>query len=247
MTPAPEDTVDTEEVRHFSALAAEWWDPAGPMAPLHRLNPVRLAWIRDQVAEAFGRDPKSSAILSGLRLLDIGCGAGLAAEPFRRMGGDVVAIDPAEANIAIARRHAEESGLAIDYRAATAETLAAGGERFDIVTALEVVEHVTDVPAFIGTAASMLKPGGLLIVATINRTAKAFLLAIVGAEYVLRWLPRGTHHYEKLVTPAEIESACALSGLLIAGRTGIAYTPIADLWRLSHDMDVNYMMSARAP
>ena len=240
-------TVDTDEVARFSALAADWWDASGPMAPLHRLNPVRLAWIKAEVTATFGRDPKGADAYAGLRMLDVGCGAGLVAEPFRRLGGKIVAIDPSEENIAVARLHAAEAGLAIDYRATTAEELSEAGARFDVVTALEVVEHVTDVPAFIGACAAMVKPGGLLIVATINRTAKAFALAIVGAEYLLRWLPRGTHRYDRLVTPKELEAAFADAGLSVAAETGIMYVPIADTWRQTADMDVNYMMAAERP
>jgi 2-polyprenyl-6-hydroxyphenyl methylase/3-demethylubiquinone-9 3-methyltransferase len=244
---ARRSTVDDDEVARFSALAVNWWDPSGPMAPLHRLNPVRLAWIKGEITAAFGRDAKAADAYSGLSILDVGCGAGLVAEPFCRLGARIVAIDPSAENIAVARLHAEESGLAIDYRATTAEALSASGARFDVVTALEVVEHVTDVPAFIGTCAEMVKPGGLLIVATINRTMKAFALAIVGAEYVLRWLPRGTHRFEKLVTPRELEDAFAAAGLAVTAETGIMYVPIADYWRPTADMDVNYMMAAARP
>jgi len=238
-------TVDSDEVARFSALANEWWDAAGPMAPLHRLNPVRLAWIKDQVSAAFGRDRKDSAAYRGLRFLDVGCGAGLVAEPFCRLGAEIVAIDPSATNIEVARRHAADGGLAIDYRATTAENLATSGETFDVVTALEVVEHVTDVSTFVGACAETVRPGGLLIAATINRTLKAFALAIVGAEYVLRWLPRGTHNYDKLVTPKELETAFSAASLSVIGETGIMYVPIADYWRTTTDMDVNYMMAAK--
>jgi 2-polyprenyl-6-hydroxyphenyl methylase / 3-demethylubiquinone-9 3-methyltransferase len=240
-----QSTVDTDEVARFSAMADEWWDPKGPLAPLHRLNPIRLAWIKSQVTAAFGRNPESSQAYEGLRFLDVGCGGGIVAEPFRRLGAGVVAIDPSATNIEVARRHAAEDGLAIDYRATTAEDLATTGETFDVVTALEVVEHVTDVPAFVGACAGMVKPGGLMIAATINRTLKAFALAIVGAEYVLRWLPRGTHSYDKLVTPKELEAALSAAGLSVSGETGIMYVPLADYWRLTTDMDVNYMMAAK--
>jgi 2-polyprenyl-6-hydroxyphenyl methylase/3-demethylubiquinone-9 3-methyltransferase len=238
-------TVDEAEVARFSAMAEKWWDPTGPMAPLHKLNPVRLAYIKDQVAAHFGRDPKSADAFAGLRILDVGCGAGLVTEPFRRLGAEVVGIDPSASNIEVAKLHAAESGLAIDYRAATAESLAAAGERFDVVAILEVVEHVPDVTAFVAASAAMVKPGGLMIGATINRTLKAFALAIVGAEYVLRWLPRGTHSYDKLVTPAEFAAAFRAAGLEVAAETGIVYVPIADRWRLSPDLDVNYMMVAK--
>jgi len=244
---ARQNTVDDGEVARFSALAATWWDPKGPMAPLHRLNPHRLAWIKEQVMRTIGGDPAGSDTYAGLRFLDVGCGAGLVAEPFRRLGAEIVAIDPSQKNIEIARHHAEAGGLDIDYRATTAEALAESGETFDVVTVLEVVEHVTDVPSFIATCANLVRPGGLLVAATINRTAKAFALAIVGAEYVMRWLPRGTHSYDKLVTPKELEAAFSASDLSVIAETGLMYVPIADYWRLTRDMDVNYMMAARRP
>jgi 2-polyprenyl-6-hydroxyphenyl methylase/3-demethylubiquinone-9 3-methyltransferase len=237
-------TVDPAEIARFSALATRWWDTDGPMRPLHRLNPLRLAWIKDRISDRFGRDPKAPTALSGLTALDIGCGAGLVTEPLARMGAAVVGIDPADENIAAARLHATEGGLGIDYRATTVEALAAAGERFDVVLILEVVEHVTDVAAFVATAASMVKPGGLLIASTINRTRKAWLLAIVGAENVLRWLPRGTHHYDKLVTPEELRSAFRGASLVPAAASGVMYLPVLDRFRLTADMDVNYMMTA---
>ena len=244
MNPTAATTVDPDEVARFSAMAARWWDADGPMRPLHRLNPLRLSWIRDQISARFGRDPRSSAILSGLHVLDIGCGAGLVTEPLARMGAAVVGIDPSHETIATAKLHGGEAGLAIDYRATTAEELAAAGERFDVVLALEVVEHVTDVNVFVAAAGGMVKPGGLMIASTINRTRKAYLLAIIGAEYVLRWLPRGTHDYDKLVTPEELGAAFRGAGLTPAGETGVMYVPIADRFRLTTDMDVNYMLAA---
>lgn len=239
-------TVDPSEVERFSALADRWWDASGPMRPLHRLNPVRLRWIRDQICRHFGRDPAQTPALSGFRVLDVGCGAGLIAEPLRRMGTNVVGIDPSQANIEAARAHAEEGGLDIDYRAATAEELAADREAFDVVLILEVVEHVTDVSRFVATCSKMVRRNGLLLASTINRTPKAFLLAIVGAEYVLRWLPRGTHSYDRLVTPSELSAALGGAGLDPSAETGLVYSPIADEWRLADDLDVNYMMAARA-
>jgi len=205
---------------------------------------VRLSYIRDQVAVHFGRNPKQIGCLSGLRMLDIGCGGGILSEPLARLGAEMVGADPAEENIAVARAHAQDSGLAIDYRATTAEDLAAAGERFDVVLAMEVVEHVADVPAFISTIASMVKPGGLLIAATLNRTLKSFALAIVGAEYVLRWVPRGTHQWDRFVKPHELERAIETSGLRVIGERGVIYNPFADRWQLSSDMDVNYMLAA---
>ena len=237
-------TVDDAEVARFSALGAEWWNERGDMRMLHRLNPVRLAYIRDQVAARFGRDPKRLDSLAGLRILDIGCGGGILSEPLARLGAEVVGADPSQENIAVATSHAEAAGITIDYRATTAEALADAGERFDLVLAMEVVEHVTDRDLFVRRAAEMVKPGGLMIAATINRTMKSFALAIVAAEYVLGWLPRGTHQWDKLVTPEELERAMEGGGLHAIGGTGVMFNPLADEWRLSDDMDVNYMMTA---
>src|SRR5476651_920373 len=240
-------SVDTAEVERFSRLAADWWDPRGPMAPLHKLNPVRLGYIRDKAAARFGRDPKKLECLKGLRMLDIGCGAGILSEPLARLDAQMVGADPAEANVAAAQAHALESGVVVDYRATTAEDLATANERFDVVLAMEVVEHVVDVKAFVATCASMVKPGRLMIAATLNRTLKSFALAIVGAEYVLRWLPRGTHQWGKFVTPNELEIAFERSGLRVTGERGVIYNPFADRWQLSSDMDVNYMLVAEQP
>ena len=239
-----ETTVDPAEVERFSRLAATWWDPRGPMAPLHKFNPVRLAYIRDQAAMHFQRDLKRLDCLKGLRILDIGCGGGLLSEPLARIGAEVVGADPSANNIDVAKLHAGEAGVAVDYRNTTAEALADAGERFDVVLAMEVVEHVTDVPLFVRRCAEMVKPGGLMIVATLNRTLKAFALAIVGAEYVLRWLPRGTHEWDKFVTPQELEAALESAGLRRIGESGIIYNLFADRWQLSPDMDVNYMLTA---
>lgn len=247
MTAAAPSTIDQTEVDRFSAMASEWWDPNGKFRPLHKFNPVRLTYIRDRVAEHFDRDPKSPQPLAGLRILDIGCGGGLLCEPIARMGADVVGADASQTNIEIARIHAAKSGVAVDYRAETAENLAADGELFDVVLNMEVVEHVADVDLFLSSCAQMVKPGGLMFIATINRTFKALTLAIVGAEYVLRWLPRGTHQYEKLVRPGEIEQPLSASGMTIADRTGVFYNPLSDSWNLSRDMDVNYMMLASRP
>ncbi|MFB2551447.1 bifunctional 2-polyprenyl-6-hydroxyphenol methylase/3-demethylubiquinol 3-O-methyltransferase UbiG [Ensifer soli] len=247
MSDTARTTIDQGEVDRFSALAAEWWDPTGKFKPLHRFNPVRLAYIRDTASAHFGRDPHGPRPLSGLRLLDIGCGGGLLSEPMARMGADVVGADASEKNIAVARIHAEGSGVAVDYRAETAEALAAAGERFDIVLNMEVVEHVADVGFFMETCASLVKPGGLMFVATINRTMKAAALAIIGAEYLLRWLPRGTHQYEKLVRPEELERPITASGMEVTARTGVFFNPLANRWALSPDMDVNYMLVARRP
>jgi 2-polyprenyl-6-hydroxyphenyl methylase/3-demethylubiquinone-9 3-methyltransferase len=237
-------TVDAAEVAQFARLGRQWWNPHGPMAALHKFNPVRLGYVRDRAAAHFGRDPKRLDSLAGLRLLDIGCGGGILAEPLARLGAAVVGIDPSPDNIAVARQHATQAGLTIDYRDSTAEALAAAGEKFDVVLAMEVVEHVADVALFIKSAAALVKPGGLLFVATINRTIKSFALAIVGAEYILRWLPRGTHRWDKLVTPNELDIAIAQGGMRIVDESGVVYDLFADRWQLSDDMDVNYMVAA---
>ena len=247
MRDAAQTTIDQSEVDRFSAMAAEWWNPAGKFRPLHKFNPVRLAYIRERVCENFGRDPRQARPLEGLRVLDIGCGGGLLSEPVARMGASVIGADPSEKNIGIASTHAAESGVAVDYRAVSAEQLAEAGETFDVVLNMEVVEHVADVGLFMSTCAGMVRPGGLMFVATINRTLKAAALAIFAAENVLRWLPRGTHQYEKLVRPQELETPLAASGLDIIHRTGVFYNPLQDRWNLSPDMDVNYMLLARRP
>ena len=240
-------TVDPDEVARFSALAAEWWDFGGKMGVLHKFNPVRLGYIRDAACRQFERDPKRLDCLKGLRILDIGCGGGILSEPLARLGASMVGADPAEANIEAARLHAAEGGLAIDYRATTAEDLADAGERFDVVLAMEVVEHVVDVPLFVKRCAEMVKPGGLMIVATLNRTLKSFALAIVGAEYILRWLPPGTHQWDKFVTPNELEIAMEQAGLRVSDERGVIYNLLADAWQISTDMDVNYMLTAEKP
>jgi 2-polyprenyl-6-hydroxyphenyl methylase / 3-demethylubiquinone-9 3-methyltransferase len=240
-------SVDTAEVARFSALAAEWWNPRGKMAPLHKFNPVRLGYIRDRTCAQFDRDAKRLDCLKGLRVLDIGCGGGILSEPLARLGADVIGADPSRTNIEAAKAHAAASRVRVDYRATTAEALADAGERFDIVLAMEVVEHVTDVTLFVARCAEMVKPGGLMVTATINRTLKSFALAIVGAEYVLRWLPRGTHQWEKFVTPNELAAALDDAGLEIVDERGVVYDLLADRWLLATDMDVNYMLAAERP
>ncbi len=251
MNPARQEgaasTVDIGEVEQFSRLAAEWWNPRGKMAVLHRFNPVRLAYTRDAACRRFGRNAHTPDSLAGLRVLDIGCGGGILAEPLARLGAQVVGADPSATNIEVAKLHATESGLAIDYRTTTAEALADAGERFDVVLAMEVVEHVADVTLFVRRCAEMVKPGGLMVGATINRTLKSFALAIVGAEYVLGWLPRGTHRWDKFVTPNEFEASLARGGLTTVAQTGVVYNPFADRWSLSSDTDVNYMLVAEKP
>ncbi|WP_407149262.1 bifunctional 2-polyprenyl-6-hydroxyphenol methylase/3-demethylubiquinol 3-O-methyltransferase UbiG [Bradyrhizobium sp. ORS 86] len=236
-------SVDPAEVAKFSKLSDEWWDPHGKMAPLHKINPLRLAYIRDAACRKFERNVKSLSCLSGLRLLDIGCGAGLLCEPFTRLGAQVIGIDPSATNISAAKLHADKGHLSIDYRCTTVEEMDPR-ERFDIVLAMEVVEHVTDVGAFLKRCTAMLKPGGLMVVSTLNRNWKSFALAIVGAEYVLRWLPRGTHDWSKFVTPAELERYLGDNGLTVTEQAGVVYNPLADKWSISSDMDVNYMVVA---
>ena len=215
------------------------------MASLHKFNPVRLAYIRDQASAHFNRDAKTLDCLKGLRMLDIGCGGGILSEPLARLGAQMVGADPSQENIDAASAHAAQSGVSVDYRATLAEALAEAGERFDVVLAMEVVEHVVDVEAFVATCASMVKPGGLMFTATLNRTLKSFALAIVGAEYVLRWIPRGTHQWDKFVTPEELEHAMEGSGLRVTGERGVIYNLLTDRWQLSSDMDVNYMLLAK--
>ncbi|WP_448150588.1 bifunctional 2-polyprenyl-6-hydroxyphenol methylase/3-demethylubiquinol 3-O-methyltransferase UbiG [Labrys miyagiensis] len=240
-------SVDPQEIQRFDAMAADWWNPRGSMKALHRLNPLRLRYIRDQIAGHFGRSAVALDGLAGLRLADVGCGAGLLGEPLAKLGGTVTGIDMASANIEMAKSHAARSGLAIDYRAMAAEDLLAAGERYDVVLAMEIVEHVTEPASFLRTCAGLVKPGGLLFVSTINRTMKAYALAIVAAENVLRWVPRGTHDWNKFVTPSEIVDAVTGEGLSELDRTGVAYNPLLDEWRLARDTDVNYMMTFSRP
>jgi 2-polyprenyl-6-hydroxyphenyl methylase/3-demethylubiquinone-9 3-methyltransferase len=237
-------SVDPREVEKFSRLAAEWWDPHGKFAVLHKFNPVRIAYVREQATAWLARDPHVRAPLAGLRLLDIGCGGGLLSEPMARLGAEVVGIDPSEANIKTAMVHAEESGLSIDYRATTVEALAERGEQFDIILNMEVIEHVAAPEAFLAAAAQMLKPGGLMFIATLNRTLKSFALAIIGAEYILGWLPRGTHQWENFITPDELSGFAERAGLKRLDLTGVVYNPLSGSWARASDSDVNYMMLA---
>jgi 2-polyprenyl-6-hydroxyphenyl methylase/3-demethylubiquinone-9 3-methyltransferase len=237
-------SIDPAEVERFSRIAAEWWDPKGKFAPLHKFNPTRLAFIRDQALHRFGRDGRARRPFEGLRLLDIGCGGGLLSEPMSRLGFTVVGVDASERNIGTASAHASEQGLAVDYRCSTAEALLAAGERFDVILNMEVIEHVADPGQFLRDCAGMLKPGGLMIVATLNRTLKAFALAKVGAEYVLRWLPAGTHDWSKFLKPEELRGFLdGAPALTVDGPFGVVFDPLTGRWSQSHDCDVNYMMT----
>lgn len=237
-------SVDAAEVARFEAIAAEWWDASGKFAPLHRFNPARLSFLRDGLIRHFNRDPHAPRPLDGLSFLDVGCGGGLVAEPMARLGASVTGIDAGEATIEAARSHANAMGLAIDYRMATVEDLTGSGAKFDVVLALEVIEHVTAPEAFLESCARLLTPGGVLAVATLNRTARSFLFAIIGAEYVLRWLPPGTHDWMRFIRPQELDKMLGATGLGVIARTGIAYNPLADRWSLTGDTGVNYIVLA---
>lgn len=241
-------SVNPEEVARFSALAEKWWDPRGEFAPLHKFNPTRLMFIRDEASRRFGRDPNARRPFEGLSLLDIGCGGGLLSEPMSRLGFKVTGADASPRNIGTARAHAEPQGLDIDYRAITAEALAEeGAGPFDVVLNMEVIEHVEDPGEYLRTCARLVKPGGVMIVATLNRTLKALALAKIGAEYVLRWLPPGTHDWSKFLKPEEIRGFLAGEPLDVRGPYGVSYNPLADRWSLSADTDVNYMMVVEKP
>ncbi len=241
-------TIDPTEVAKFEAMAAEWWDPNGKFKPLHMLNPCRLDYITAQIAAEFDRNLGTDTPFKGLRLLDIGCGGGLLSEPMARLGADVVGADAAPRNIPVAQLHAAQSGLAIDYRHSTAEDMAAKGERFDVVLNMEVVEHVSDPLAYLTACHDLLKPGGLMICSTINRNAKSFAMAIVGAEYVMRWLPRGTHQWSKFITPDELFGLLVKAGLDAVDRKGFVFNPITWQWNLSdRDLSVNYVTASRRP
>ena len=243
--PLSPPSVDPEEIARFDALAEDWWDEKGPMAPLHKLNPVRLGYIRDRLCAHQGRPTDGRKPLQGLRILDIGCGGGLLSEPLARMGAEVTGIDLAPAHIDGARRHAAEAGLAIDYRIAAVEDLADDAERFDLVCAMEVIEHVPDQPAFLKNAATLAKAeSGALIMATLNRTVRSFALGIVAAEYVLGWLPKGTHSWSRFVRPSEAARPLRRAGLEVRDLTGVSYDPLRERFRLTHDPAVNYMLFA---
>lgn len=244
----PTASVDPAEVAKFQAMAAEWWDAEGKFRPLHMMNPVRLDYITRQIAAEFGRDLRAPLPFAGLRLLDIGCGGGLLCEPMARLGADVVGADAAEGNIPVARLHAAEMGLTIDYRHTTAEALAEAGEAFDVVLNMEVIEHVADPPAYLAACRALLKPGGLMVCSTLNRNPKSFALAIVGAEWVMRWLPKGTHDWQKFITPDELYDLLRRAGLTPVDRKGMVFNPVSWRWRLSdRDLSVNYVTTALRP
>lgn len=235
-------TADHDEVARFQAIADSWWDPTGKFRPLHRINPIRIEFIRDRVCEHLGRDPLTDKPFDGLRLLDIGCGGGLLAEPMCRLGAAVTAIDAGERNVAVAKLHAEQVGLKIAYRHVLPENLAALGKTFDVVLNMEVVEHVADLEAFLAASAGLVRPGGCMMVTTLNRTLKSLALAKIGAEYVLRWLPVGTHDWRKFVKPSELARGIEPHGMTIKALTGMTYNPLTDAWRLDErDLDVNYL------
>lgn len=241
-------SADPQEIEKFARMADRWWDPSGPFRPLHKMNPVRLDYVRDQFCGQFDRDPQAPRPLEGLRVLDIGCGGGLLAEPLARMGAQVVGVDAAERNIPVAKLHAERMGLEIDYRAGTVEELAAAGEVFDAVANLEVVEHVADPAAYLKACAQVLRPGGIMAVSTLARNPKSFLMAIAGAEYVLRWLPRGTHDWRKFINPGELELMLIQAGLEVVDASGFVYNPLRDSWRRDpRDLSCNYAAAAVKP
>ncbi|MDI1327094.1 MAG: bifunctional 2-polyprenyl-6-hydroxyphenol methylase/3-demethylubiquinol 3-O-methyltransferase UbiG [Brevundimonas sp.] len=238
-------SIDPADVARFSAQAAEWWDARGPFAPLHKFNPARLAFVRDRAAERFGRDARTRAPFAGLTLLDVGCGGGLIAEPMRRMGFEVTAIDASAENIGTARAHAEQQGLDIAWRAATVEQMEAeGAGPFDVVLTMEVIEHVADPEAFVRACSRLVKPGGMMVVATLNRTLKSLALGKIAAEYVLRWVPAGTHDWNQFLKPDEIRLMLSQEPVAVTGPFGLAYDPFTDRWSESSDAGINYMMIA---
>lgn len=244
--PSPNlSSLDPAEVEKFSKIAAQWWNPTGKFGVLHVFNPVRLAYIKEQVCARFGLDPLIERPFEGLRFLDIGCGGGLLCEPMARLGAEVVGVDPSDKNIKTASVHASEQGLVIDYRVGVAEDLNEAGEKFDVILNMEVIEHVAMPQNFTKNCVGMMKPGGLMFVATLNRTLKSFALAIVGAEYVLRWLPKGTHEWEKFIKPEELRGWLLNNGAVVKAETGVVYHPIGREWKRAKDMDVNYMLVAQ--
>ncbi len=243
-----QSTVDAAEVAKFEAMAAEWWDAEGKFKPLHMMNPVRLEYITEQIAARYERDLAGDAPFAGLRLLDIGCGGGLLSEPMARLGATVIGADAAERNIPVAKVHAEQQGLEIDYRFTTAETLAEAGEQFDVVLNMEVVEHVADPLAYLTACHELLKPGGVMVASTLNRNTKSYMMAIIGAEQIMRWLPKGTHDWNKFITPDELADLMKNAGLEETNRAGFVFNPVAWSWSISDkDLSVNYAMTVSKP
>lgn len=241
----PASTVDPDEIAKFEAMAAEWWDPHGKFKPLHMLQPCRLDYAVSQIAAEFGRDPDGARPFEGLDLVDIGCGGGLLSEPMTRLGARVVGIDAAERNIPVAQAHARQVGLDIDYRHTTAEALGEAGERFDVVLNMEVVEHVPDVQVFLDACAKLLKPGGVMICSTLNRNPKSYAMAIIGAEHVMRWLPKGTHEWAKFITPDELYEHLSRAGMEPVDRKGFVFNPLSWRWRIdAKDLSVNYVTTS---
>ena len=245
--PVPSPSVDEHEIDRFARLAAEWWDPHGKFRPLHQFNPVRLGFIRAVAAQYFGRDARALSPFGGLTLLDIGCGGGLLSEPMARLGFKVTGADASEKNVRTAQAHAEDQDLALEYCVASPELLVAEGRQFHVILNMEVIEHVADVRAFVGSCAELLKPGGIMFVATISRTLKSLMLAKIAAEYVLRWLPAGTHDWDRLITPDELRRYLQDAGLNVTAVQGMVFDPLRWDWRLSRDTDVNYAMVASKP
>lgn len=244
----PASTIDDAEVARFSAIAAEWWDEKGKFAPLHKLNPTRITYLRDQLIRHFSRDGASATPLKNLSLVDMGCGGGLISEPMARLGATVTGVDASPTNIGVASLHAEQAGVPVTYRATTAEQLALEGAQFDVVLALEIVEHVADIDLFYNALAALVKPGGVLVMSTLNRTTKSYAFGIIGAEYVLRWLPKGTHTWSKFVKPSEMARALSQRGLQVVDVMGLTYSPFSGSFGLNpKDLDVNYLMLATKP
>ncbi len=245
-TPSQTATIDPDEIERFSALAETWWDPKGPMAPLHKFNPTRLSYLRLQIARHFNRDPDNVSFADGLRGIDIGCGGGLITEPMARFGAKMLGVDAAEKNVKTAQTHAaqhcDSDKIALSYRHCSAEDLVAEGQKFDFVLSLEVIEHVADVPLFLQSISHLVAPGGLVILSTLNRTLKSLALAKIGAEYILGWLPKGTHDWQKFIKPSELENMMHTTPLALTDLRGLSYHPLRDEWHLSQDVSMNYMM-----
>tara|TARA_Y100001970_G_scaffold276097_1_gene378308 strand:+ start:9500 stop:10243 length:744 start_codon:yes stop_codon:yes gene_type:complete len=242
MSASDTTTIDPKDVARFSAIADEWWDPDGKFKPLHRFNPIRLQYIRDQMCIKFDRDPRSLTPFNGLRFLDVGCGGGLISEPLARMGAEVTGIDASDRNISVAQIHANQNGLDIDYRSTTVEDLTITGETFDAVISLEVVEHVANVDLFLAGCAALMSENGVIFLATLNRTVKSFTFGIIGAEYILRWLPRGTHNWKKFIRPSEIVRGLRRNRVAVKDISGLSLNPITGEWRISGDVSVNYVL-----